>query len=41
MKKVLAGLAGVDGTFTISATLDDKKESALVAFLRANIDVFS
>ena len=24
VKKVLAGLAGVDGTFTISATLDDK-----------------
>ena len=24
VKKVPAGLAGVDGTFTISATLDDK-----------------
>jgi hypothetical protein len=24
VKKVLAGLAGADGTFTISATLDDK-----------------
>ena len=41
MKKVPAGLAGVDGTFTISATLNDKLESALVAFLRANIVVFA
>ena len=40
VKKVLAGLAGVDGTFTISSILYDKQESTLIAFLRANIDVF-
>ena len=41
MKKDLAGLAGTDGTFTISSTLDDKEESTLVTFLRANINVFA
>jgi hypothetical protein len=41
VKKVPARLDGTDGTFTSSSTLNSKWESALVAFLRANVDVFA